>query len=82
MVCVPVLGIIAVCVTSMHAIAHGGCTDTAVRESALKVDWETNRLPHQGIEPVSVLRLAFRSYALLTQLHYKVACSIDNKRST
>ena len=26
------------------------CTDT-VRESALKVDWEKNPLPHQGIEP-------------------------------
>ena len=23
---------------TMHAIAHGGCTDTHVRESALKVD--------------------------------------------
>ena len=30
----------------MHAIARGGCMD-AVRESALKVDWEKNPLPQQ-----------------------------------
>ena len=59
-----------------------GCTETAVRESALKVDWETNRLPHQGIEPASVLRLAFRSDALPIELHNKIVCSIDNKGST
>ena len=35
-----------------HAIAHEGCTDT-VRESALKVDWEKNPLPHRGIEPAT-----------------------------
>ena len=38
----------------MHAIAHGGCTNT-VREPAVKVDWEKNPLPHRGIEPWSVL---------------------------
>ena len=43
---------------SMHAIVHGGCTDT-VRESALEVDWEKNSLPHRGLEPTSVLRLVF-----------------------
>ena len=37
----------------MHAIAHRGCTDTE-RESALKVDWEENPLPHRGIKPASV----------------------------
>ena len=43
----------------MHVIAHGGCTDT-VRESALEVDsgGEKNPLPHLGLEPASVLRLA------------------------
>ena len=48
----------------MHAIAHWGCTDT-VRESALKVDWEKNPLPHRGIEPASA---ACRSDALPTEL--------------
>ena len=38
-------------------IPLGGCTDT-VRESALKVEWEKNPLPHQGLEPVAVLCLA------------------------
>ena len=36
----------------MHAIAHRG-VQTHVRESALKVDWEKDPFPHQGIEPVS-----------------------------
>ena len=55
----------------MYAIVHGGCTDT-VRESALEVDWEKNPLPHLGFEPASVLRLAFQSDALPTELslHY------------
>ena len=65
----------------MHAIAHGGITDT-VREFALKVvsgiqiqhfrtvatilsDFccfrEKKPLPHLGLEPASVLRLAFQS---------------------
>ena len=35
-----------------------GCTD-ALKESALEGDWEKNTLPHQGLEPMSVLRLAF-----------------------
>ena len=50
----------------MHAIAHGGCTDT-VKESALKVDsGRKNILPHRGIEPASA---ACRSDALATELH-------------
>ena len=51
----------------MHATAHGGCTDT-VRESALEVDWEKNPLPHRGLEPASVLRLAFQSDAVPAEL--------------
>ena len=50
----------------MHVISHGGCTDT-VRESALNTDWEKNPLPHGGIEPASVFRLAFQSDALPTE---------------
>ena len=42
-----------------------GCTNT-VRESALKVDWEKNLLPHRAIEPVSAV---CRSDALPTELH-------------
>ena len=51
----------------MHAIAHGGCTDT-VRESALTVDWEKNPFLLQGLERVSVLCLAFQSDALPAEL--------------
>ena len=49
----------------MHAIATGGCT-----ESALKVDsgTEKNPLPYRGLEPASVLRLASQSDALPTEL--------------
>ena len=49
----------------MHAIATGGCT-----ESALKVDsgTEKNPLPYRGLEPASVLRLASQSNALPTEL--------------
>ena len=45
----------------IHAIAHGGCTDV-VRESALAVDsgWKIPRWSG-GLEPVSVLHLAFQS---------------------
>ena len=29
----------------MHAIAHGGCTDTVRRESALEADWRRRKKP-------------------------------------
>ena len=55
----------------MHAIAHGGYTET-VKESALggaDSEIETERtLPHRGLEPVSVLRLVFLSDALPAEL--------------
>ena len=51
----------------MHAISHGGCTDT-VRESAPEADWEKNLLPHRGLEHASVFRLAFQSDVLPTEL--------------
>ena len=47
--------------------AHGSCTDT-VRKSALEVDWEKHPLPQGGLEPASVLRLAFQWDALPTEL--------------
>ena len=52
----------------MYAIAHGHrkrvCTGSWL--------WEKNPLPHLGFEPASVLRLAFQSDALPTELslHY------------
>ena len=52
----------------MSAIAHRGCTDT-VREPPLEVDsGEKNPLPHRGLEPASVLRLAYQLsyFAVLT----------------
>ena len=57
----------------MHAIAHGGCTDT-VRQSALEVD-SGRKIPCRGLEPVSVLRLAFHSDALPTELAPLSRCS-------
>ena len=54
--------------------AHGSCTDT-VRESALEVDCgKTNPLPHHGLEPASVLRRAFQSDALPTELSPPLFC--------
>ena len=41
------LGFLSCAQTLMHAIAHGGCTDT-IRESALKLTLEENRLLHRG----------------------------------
>ena len=62
----------------IHAIAHGegggGCCTDTVRESALKVDWEKNPLPHRGIEPASA---ACRSGALPTKLHPHISVYID-----
>ena len=51
----------------MQINAHWGCTDT-VREFTLEADWEKNPLPRLGFEPESVLRLAFQSDALPTEL--------------
>ena len=56
----------------MHAIAHGGCTDT-VRESAPEVDSRRRKkkeknLPHRGLEHRSVFRLDFQSGALAAEL--------------
>ena len=43
----------------------------AVRqESALKVEWEKNPLPHHGVEHTSVLHLTSGSDALSTELHH------------
>lgn len=51
----------------MHAIAQGVCTNT-VKESALQVGCgRKNPLLHLGIEPSSVLPLAFQSNALPTE---------------
>ena len=58
----------------IHAIAHGGCTDT-VRQSALEGNSrgggggiKKNPLPHWGLKPASILRLVFQSDALPTEL--------------
>ena len=61
------LGLLTGAQMLMHTIARRGCTDT-IREPALKVDWEKNPLPHQGLEPASVLRLACLLDILLTEL--------------
>ena len=61
------LGFLPFAQTLMHAIAHGGCSDT-VRGSALIVDWEKNPVPECGLDPASLLRLAVRSDSLPTEL--------------
>ena len=64
----PVFGILNVC-TDFDACncAWGLCRHCkrVCTESRL---WEKSSLPHQGLEPVSVLRLAFQSGALPTEL--------------
>ena len=45
----------------MHAIVHGGCAARESRQSALEVVCGREKnLPHGGLEPASVLRLAFQ----------------------
>ena len=67
MVWLLVLGILNVHKMLMHSIAHVDCTANTVRESALEADsGEKRPLPHRGLEPTSVLRLAFQSDALST----------------
>ena len=58
----PVFGIFNVPQFCMHAIAHGSCTAT---ESCL---WERSPLPYRGLEPASVLLLAFQSDAVPTEI--------------
>ena len=59
----PVFGIFNVQQMLMHAVAHRGCAD-----SVTEVDWEKNPSLHRGLEPASVLRLAFQSDALPAEL--------------
>ena len=54
----------------MHAIAHGGCTDT-VRESTVELG-EKKSLPRRGLEPASKLRPAFQSDTLPAELSLPV----------
>ena len=63
----PVLGMFNVRtdVDMCHCTPGLLATDT-ITESALKMDWDKNRLPHRGIKPASVLRLASQSNALPT----------------
>ena len=51
----------------VNVTAHLGCVDT-VRESAPEADWKKNALLHQGLEPASVLCLAFQSDAVSAEL--------------
>ena len=39
-----------------------------IKGSTLEADWKKSPLPHQGLEPTSLLHLAFRSAALPTEL--------------
>ena len=50
----------------MHAIAHGGCSGT-VRVCTGSWLWEKIPLLRRGLEPASVLRLAFQSDPLPTE---------------
>ena len=56
----------------MRVIAHRGCTDI-IRESALEVNWGRKKkktLLRWGLEPASVLHLAFQSHAQRTELFH------------
>ena len=53
-----------------------GCTDTA-KESALKAVSERKSLATPGLEPVSVIRQAFRSAAQTTKLSHNVSSLVD-----
>ena len=68
MVWLPVFGIFNVH-TDLDACdcTQVGCTD-ALKEFALEGDWEKNPLPHQGLEPMLVLCLAFHLGALPSEL--------------
>ena len=48
--------LIFVNVIGCACIAYVGCANTMI-ESALKVDWEENSLPHQEVEPMSAVCL-------------------------
>ena len=75
------LGFVMCAQMLMHAIAIGGCTET-VRVSTGRWLWEKNLLPHKGLEPTSVLPLAFRLDAQPTALFPLVSliwslCTVD-----
>ena len=52
------LGVLTCALLWMHETAHRGCTNT-VRVRTERYQWEKNPSPHPGIEPASVLLLAF-----------------------
>ena len=72
---------------AMLAFAHGGCTITVkLTEPALEVDSGREKkrkkkksLPYLGLEPTSVLRLAFQSDALPTELFSLHPYTLRNK---
>ena len=59
----------------MYVIAHGSCANT-VRVWTESWLWEKHPLPHWGIEPVSVLRLAFQPDVLPPKL-FKLLFVLD-----
>ena len=61
------LGVLMSTQIIIHAISHRACMD-AVRESALKVDWEKNPLPHRDSNQHQYCTSAFLSDALPTEL--------------
>ena len=60
----------------MHAIAHGGVR-VHVRVCTESSPWETNPLPHRGIEPASA---ACRSDILSTELHPHPCVQLEGGR--
>ena len=51
----------------VNVIAHSGCVDT-IRVCTRNRLWKKNAVSHQGLEPASVLCLAFQSDAVSTEL--------------
>ena len=60
----------------MHAIAHGGLYGHRKRVCTECWLWEETPLPHWGLKPVSVLRLAFQSDALPPELSLPTHASL------
>ena len=51
----------------VNVTAHSGCVDT-IRVCTRNRLWKKNAVSHQGLEPASVLCLAFQSDAVSTEL--------------
>ena len=86
MVWLPVFGIFNVCTDVDACNCTQGLCGHSKRVCIWNWLWEKNPSPHQGLEPLSVLHLAFQSDALPTKLFFPpqharsswVCCQVNN----